>query len=72
MKIVTLKIDERVSEKFIWLLEHFSPDEIKILEQSEYIDDDTYLRTIKGMTQSILEAKNEPTKNGVTLDQLEW
>lgn len=72
MKTLTLKIDDSVSEKFVWLLEHFSPNEIKILEQNEYIDDDTYLRSIEGMTQSILEAKNEPMKNGVALDKLEW
>ncbi|PQJ94969.1 hypothetical protein [Chromatium okenii] len=72
MKTLTLKIDDSVSEKFVWLLEHFSPNEIKILEQNEYIDDDTYLRRIEDMTQSILEAKNEPMKNGVALDKLEW
>jgi hypothetical protein len=72
MKTLTLKIDDSVSEKFVWLLEHFSPNEIKILEQNEYIDDDTYLRSIEGMTQSILEAKNEPMTNGVALDKLEW
>ncbi len=35
MKTMTLKIDDSVSEKFIWLLEHFSLSEVKILEQSE-------------------------------------
>ncbi|WP_238787695.1 hypothetical protein [Thiospirillum jenense] len=37
MKTVTLKIDEYVSENFIWLLEHFSPDEIKILEKANIL-----------------------------------
>ncbi len=72
MKTLTLRVDDAVSEKFTWLLEHFSPDEIKILEQDEYIDDDTYLRTIDGMIKSIIDARNEPVSNGVTLDNLEW
>jgi len=41
-------------------------------QQDEYVDDDTYLRTIDGMVQSILDARNEPTENAVTLDNLEW
>ena len=72
MKTLTLRVDDAVSDKFNWLLEHFSPDEIKILEQDEYIDDDTYLRTIDGMIKSIIDARNEPASNGVTLDNLEW
>ncbi len=72
MKTVTLKIDDAISDKFAWLLEHFSPDEIKILEQDEYVDDDAYLRKIEGMVASIQEARREPIENGVTLDQLEW
>ncbi|MEI8186532.1 MAG: hypothetical protein WCG19_07535 [Chlorobiaceae bacterium] len=72
MKTLTLKIDDSVSEKFIWLLEHFSLNEIKILEQSEYVSDDEYLRSINGMVQSLHEAKKESTENGVTLDRLEW
>lgn len=72
MKTLTLKIDDTVSEKFAWLLAHFSPDEIKIIDLDDYVDDDTYLRSIEGMTQSIREARNEPLANGVTLDQLDW
>lgn len=72
MKTLTLRIDDTVSDKFTWLLEHFSPNEIKILDQDEFIDDDTYLRSIDGMTRSIYEARNEPISNGVTLDKLEW
>ncbi len=37
MKTVTLKIDESVNDHFIWLLKHFSSNEIKILDQSDYI-----------------------------------
>ncbi len=72
MKTLTLKIDDSVSEKFTWLLEHFSLSEVKILEQSEYVSDDDYLRSINGIVQSLHEAKKEPTENGVPLDRLEW
>lgn len=72
MQTITLKVDDTVNEKFIWLLNHFSVDEIKILEQSEYISDDEYLRSIKGMVESIREARQEPLENGVTLDKLDW
>jgi len=72
MKTVTLKIDDSINEKFIWLLEHFSSNEIKILEQSEYISDDDYLRLKNGMVQSINEARNEHISKGVKLDGLNW
>jgi hypothetical protein len=72
MQTVTLKIEDGVYEKFFWLLEHFSQNEIKILEQSKYINDDTYLRSIDGMIDSIQKARIEPIENGVTLDKLEW
>jgi len=72
MQTITLKIDDRINEKFFWLLNHFSKNEIKILEQSEYMTDDDYLRTIDGMVQSIKEARNEPIERGITLDKLEW
>jgi hypothetical protein len=35
MQTVTLEIDETISEKFFWLLNHFSPDEIKIVKSLE-------------------------------------
>lgn len=72
MLTITLKIDDSVNEKFLWLLEHFSTDEIKILEQTQYLSDDDYLRSIDGMVQSIKEARNEPIEQGVTLDKLDW
>ncbi len=72
MKTVTLKIDDSINDKFFWLLEHFSSNEIKILEQSEYISDDDYLRLTNGMVQSIKKARNEPIDKGVTLDDLNW
>ena len=72
MQTVTLKIDDNINEKFFWLLNHFTKNEIKILEQYEYISDDDYLRKIDGMVKSIKEARNEPIENGVTLDKLDW
>ena len=72
MKTITLKIDDSINEKFHWLLEHFSSNEIKILEQSDYINDDDYLRSINGMVHSIQQARNEQLSKGATLDQLDW
>ena len=72
MQTVTLQINDNIFEKFFWLLNHFTKNEIKILEQSKYICDDEYLRNIPDMESSILKARNEPIENGVTLDSLEW
>ena len=72
MQTVTLKIEDSVSDKFLWLLNHFHKNEISILDKDEYESDDEYLRSINGMVESIIEAKNEPIQNGVTLDKLEW
>lgn len=71
MKTVTLKVDVSINDKFLWLLEHFSSNEIKIPEQSEYISDDDYLRSIEGMVQSIQEARNESIDKAVKLDDLD-
>ena len=71
MKTVTLRIDDGIIEKFLWLLKHFA-NEIKILDQSDYVSDDEYLRSIDGMVQSIQEARKEPDCNGITLDKLDW
>lgn len=72
MKTITLKVDDSISEKFLWLLEHFAENEIKILEQSEYVSDDVYLRSIEGIVESIEMARQEPIDSGVTLDKLDW
>ncbi len=72
MKTLTLKIEDSVSEKFLWLLAHFSSNEIKILEQTDYISDDEYLRSITGMVESIQAARKEPYDSGVMLDKLDW
>jgi len=72
MQTVTLKLEDSVSDKFLWLLSHFDKKEISIIDKDEYISDDEYLRSIDGMVESILEARNEPIEKGVTLDKLEW
>ena len=72
MRTITLQIDDSVSDKFLWLLDRFSKDETKILDQSDYISDDEYLRGIKGIVQSIKVARAEPIEQGVTLDKLDW
>jgi len=72
MQTVTLKIEDGIKDKFLWLLKHFSQDEIKILDQSKYLSDDEYLRSIDGMVESIQTAREEPIENGVTLDKLNW
>jgi hypothetical protein len=72
MRTITLQIDDSVSDKFLWLLDRFSQDEIKILDQSDYVNDDEYLRGIEGMVQSINSARTETIEQGVTLDKLDW
>ena len=72
MRTITLQIDDSVNEKFLWLLEHFSRDEIKILEQSDYVSDDEYLRGIEGMIQTIQAARNESIEQSLSLDELDW
>jgi len=72
MQTVTLKLEDSISDKFLWLLSHFDKKEISIIDKDEYISDDEYLRSIDGMVESILKARNEPIEEGVTLDKLEW
>ncbi len=72
MQTVTLKIDESIEEKFLWLLQHFSKKEIEILDKTVYKSDDEYLRSIEGMEESILEAADEPIENYTTIDKLDW
>jgi len=72
MKTVTLQIDDKISDKFSWLLEHFSKNEIKTLDQHDYLSDDEYLRSIDGMVESVKEAKAEANIKGVGLSGLNW
>jgi hypothetical protein len=72
MRTITLQIDDSVNEKFLWLLDRFSRDEIKILEQSDYVSDDEYLRGIEGMIQTIQAARNESIEQSLSLEELDW
>ena len=72
MQTITLKLEDNISDKFLWLLNHFSENEIEILDKTTYQSDDEYLKSIKGMEQSIINASNEPVENYVTADELEW
>ncbi|MCA2620667.1 MAG: hypothetical protein EWV49_05135 [Microcystis aeruginosa Ma_QC_Ch_20071001_S25] len=72
MRTITLQIDDSISEKFLWLLDRFSRDEIKILEQSDYVSDDEYLRGIEGMIQTIQAARDESIEQSLSLDELDW
>ena len=49
MQMVTLKIEDAISDKFLWLLNHFNKKEIEILERTVYQSDDEYIKSIKGM-----------------------
>lgn len=72
MQTVTLKIEDSINDKFLWLLSHFSKNEVEILDKTAYKSDDEYLRSIKGMQESIIAASNEPIENYVTADKLDW
>jgi len=72
MKTITLKLEDNISDKFLWLLNHFSQNEVEILDKTTYQSDDDYLRSVKGMEESIIQASNEPIENYVTADKLDW
>ena len=72
MKKITLKVEDNINDKFIWLLKHFSPGEISIVEIDEYLSDDDYLRSQEAMVESIKAARDEPLDKGVSLQDLNW
>ena len=72
MQVLTLEVNDTVSEKLTWLLGHFEPNEVKIIDQDTYVDDDTYLRSVKGMTESLKSAQREPVEQGTPLSELNW
>lgn len=72
MRTITLKIDDRINDRFLWLLSQFSPDEVQILDQSDYISDDEYLRSIPMMVERIQAARFEPIEQGKSLEELDW
>lgn len=49
--VVTLQVDDKIADKFLWFLEHFSKDEIKMVEPGgdEAIDEAACL----GLLESI-------------------
>jgi len=59
MQTLTLKIDDGISEKFLWLLNQFNKKEVEILENTKYQTDDEYLKSIKGMEDSIIDASRD-------------
>ena len=72
MQTITLKLDDSISDKVLWLLKHFDKSEVEILDTSSYESDDEYLKSIKGMKESIIKASNELIENYATRDELEW
>lgn len=72
MKTLTLHVSDEISDQFLWLLKHFSPDEIAIVDIQAHFSDDDYLRSINGMTESLHKAKAEPNDKGVSLQELDW
>jgi hypothetical protein len=72
MKTLTLKIDDSVSDKFLWLLQHFAQNEVSIVDAEDFLSDDTYLRSVEGLVESIESARTEPASKGVSLNQLDW
>jgi len=72
MQTVTLQVSDGSYDKFFGVLKDFSTNEVKVLDQSKYISDDNYLRSIDGMVESIKKARIEPVENGVPLDKLDW
>ena len=72
MQTITIKLEDSISDKVLWLLKHFDKSEVEILDTAFYESDDKYLKSIKGMKESIIKASNEPIENYVTRDELEW
>ncbi len=59
MQTITLKIEDRINDKFLGLLNHFSKNELEILDETTYQTDDEYLKSIKGMEESIVHKTTE-------------
>ncbi len=72
MQTVTLKIEDNIYEKFKWLLTHFSEKEVKVLDENKYLNDYDYLKSIKGMEESLIQASKESIDSFVSENELEW
>lgn len=66
MQTITLKIEDSINDKFLWLLNHLSTDELEILDKTTYQTDNEYLKSIKGMEESIIKASKDSIENDVT------
>ncbi len=63
MQTITLKVADDVSEKFLWLLSHFSVDEIEVLENLDYEVDYDFLETRKKLIQTQEKVMSESWDN---------
>ena len=72
MQTITLNIDDNIKDKFFGLLNHFSKNEVEILDTTTYQTDDEYLKSIKGMEESIIKASEVSIEDYVTEDELDW
>jgi len=65
MKTIQLKINDKVYEKFIWLLSKFSKEEIEI------VNEDEDFISIKNYLQNELSEIEDGTANFVSEEELE-
>lgn len=64
MRTITLQIDDRILEKFLWLLSHFSRDEVQILNQPDNLIDYNHLHnTQPSLTDFYGLLQNSPNFN---------
>jgi len=56
MQTVTLEVQERVSEKFMWLLSHFKKDEISVISNERL----EFLKRMRTSENEINEGKTKP------------
>jgi len=72
MQTITIKIDDKIKDKFFWLLQSFKDKGVEIIDIDNTVSDTEYLKSIKGMEDSIIKASNEPLENYVTREELDW
>ena len=71
MQTITIKIDDKIKDKFFWLLQSFKDKGVEIIDIDNTTSDTEYLKSIKGMEESILKASNEPLENYVIREDLD-
>jgi len=62
MQTITLKLDDSISDKVLWLLKHFDKSEVEILDTSSYKNDLSSVETFRE-----LRAKSNNNKT-LTMD----